>query len=198
MTDDETGQARTFGEVVAENVRRLRVEAGISQTTLATMLSALGPEWSKSNVAALERGARQRLTEQELLQLARTLNVPVSELYAGEGAITYGGGEIDRQVVRDAFSSPDVPAMEITEPDALAAFDVESDVLAFEVADRLGVDRATVQQVAQRLFGRSVTDEQRQRLRRDPIAEDRSSAVRRGNHTRGITNEIRRYLEAQQ
>lgn len=197
MTDEQTDEAPTFGEVVAENVRRLRVEAGISQTTLATMLSAMGPEWSKSNVAALERGVRQRLTEQELLQLGATLNVSVSELYAGDGVIAYGAGEIDRHVVREAFSSPDVPDLPITGPDLRAPFAVQSDLLAFEVADRLGVDLATVQQAAEHLFGRSVTQEQRQRLRRDPGDETRSPAVRRGNHTRGITNEIRRHLEAQ-
>lgn len=196
-TDEDEPQALSFGEVVAENVRRLRVAKGLSQGTLARILTLAGPPWSKTNVVALERG-RQRVTDEELVQLAVALSVPISELYAGAGQVQFGLESIDRRVIHDALAenkTPDVPAG----LDVMASFAVDRDVLAIEVAERLDMPLLEVQRLALELFGQSITAEHRKRVGDAEPTDDRSSAIRRGNHTRAITNEISRlYSEGPQ
>jgi hypothetical protein len=70
----------------------------------------------------------------------------------------------------------------------------QQDVLAIEVAERLGVDLLQVMNAAGALYGHTVTKEHRKRVGDAEPSDGRSSAIRRGNHTRAISNEIARHL----
>lgn len=187
-----------FGQVVGENVQRIRAELGMSQSVLARLLSVNGDRWTKGNVAALERGARKQVTDAELAQLAATFNVKLAELYQGEGDLRIGENAlISREDWRSALAGEEPPTVAVLGADAVAGpmASMSGDFLAVEIADRLGTSINDVAKTARRLYGRSVTAEQARRVGPVDDPTSQSTAVRRGNVTRQLTAEIRQELE---
>ena len=83
---------QTIREVVGENVRRIREAAGARQDDVAAAAKGVGLNWSRSKVAALERGDKAvDLAEAVLLAeaLCELTDQPVSvtDLVAGEGPV---------------------------------------------------------------------------------------------------------------
>lgn len=87
-----SSDAQSVREVVGENARRLRDSAGASQDDVATAARDVGLRWSRSRVAALERGDKS-VDVAELVLLAQVLGkvsgepVGVADLIAGEGSV---------------------------------------------------------------------------------------------------------------
>ncbi|TDP90507.1 helix-turn-helix domain-containing protein [Labedaea rhizosphaerae] len=193
IVDDDAPRPMAFGAVVGENVQRIRTAQGMTQTALAKLLSANGDPWTKGNVASLERGARPRITDAELAQLAGTLNVPLPSLYEGSGEMRTGAGTtIKREAWREALSGRKPPTLTIDDPDALVAHVSAGppDFVAFEIADRLGVTAHAVATAAAGLFGHSATVEHARRVGTFDDPTSQSAAVKRGNVTRQLVDEI--------
>ncbi len=84
-------ESATVRSVVGENVRRWREEAGASQDDLATKARAVGLRWTRSKVAALERGEKS-IGVEDLVLLAEAIGgsgepATVADLLAGEGSV---------------------------------------------------------------------------------------------------------------
>ncbi|MFJ5984374.1 hypothetical protein [Lentzea sp. NPDC092896] len=87
---DRTGAA-TVGEVVGENVERLRQvmrPGGLTQHELARLFASRGAPLSRSKVAAIEAGKRPNLSFADVLLVAHTLNVELAELFEGIGQVS--------------------------------------------------------------------------------------------------------------
>jgi len=87
MSDDR----QSVREVVGENARRIRDSVGASQDDVATAAREVGLRWTRSRVAALERGDKS-VDVAELVLLAQVLGevsgkpVGVGDLLDGQGA----------------------------------------------------------------------------------------------------------------
>lgn len=87
---DNEGQ--TIREVVGENVRRIREAAGARQDDVAAAARGEGLRWTRSKIAALERGEKA-LDLAETVLLATAMGevagypVAVADLLAGDGAV---------------------------------------------------------------------------------------------------------------
>lgn len=68
--------------LIADRVRRLRRDAGLSQADLAARIAERGPDWGRTTVAKLESGGRKSVSVQELLALALVFDVPPVALIA--------------------------------------------------------------------------------------------------------------------
>ena len=83
---------QTIREVVGENVRRIRDEAGARQDDVAAAARGVGLRWTRSKITALERGEKA-LDLAEAVLLAEAMGevsghpVGVADLLAGEGAV---------------------------------------------------------------------------------------------------------------
>lgn len=83
---------QSLREVVGENVRRIREAAGARQDDVASAARGVGLSWTRSKIAALERGDKA-LDLAEAVLLAEAMGdiaghpVKVSDLLAGDGAV---------------------------------------------------------------------------------------------------------------
>ena len=83
---------QTIREVVGENVRRIRDEAGARQDDVAMAARGVGLSWTRSKIAALERGEKA-LDLAEAVLLAEAMGrvsgrpVGVADLLAGDGDV---------------------------------------------------------------------------------------------------------------
>ena len=83
---------QTIREVVGENVRRIRDEAGARQDDVAAAARGVGLSWTRSKITALERGEKA-LDLAEAVLLAEAMGkvtghpVGVADLLAGDGAV---------------------------------------------------------------------------------------------------------------
>ena len=83
---------QTIREVVGENVRRIRDEAGARQDDVAAAARGVGLSWTRSKITALERGDKA-LDLAEAVLLAEAMGevsgqpVGVADLLAGDGAV---------------------------------------------------------------------------------------------------------------
>ena len=70
---------RTFQDVIRQNLKRLREDAGLRQDELAARARAAGLPWTQATVAGIETGRRQ---------------VSAAELVVVPGLLHVGGGEL--------------------------------------------------------------------------------------------------------
>jgi len=77
----------TVAEVIGRNVKRLREERGETQDQLAWQLRRTGLDFSRSGIAAVERGSGRTLDVAELTLLCLRLGTSLDEILAGEGHV---------------------------------------------------------------------------------------------------------------
>lgn len=103
----------TLRRVVGENVARMRQESALRQQDLAIELQARGLSWTRSNVAAAERGERA-VSLETLLILANALSsgeriVALADLVAGAGSVQVSDLiQMPKSSVRDALRGGEV------------------------------------------------------------------------------------------
>jgi transcriptional regulator with XRE-family HTH domain len=68
--------------IVGPVIRRMRVDAGLSQEKLATKIQVAGWDLSRGGLSKIEAQLR-RVNDAELLVLARALGCKVQDLYPG-------------------------------------------------------------------------------------------------------------------
>ncbi|MGD0083564.1 MAG: helix-turn-helix transcriptional regulator [Acidimicrobiales bacterium] len=77
----------TFASVLGANVRRVREEHGLTQDQLARLLRRSGLDFSRSAIAALERGSGRGLDLGEVALLCLALETNLEHLLAGGGHV---------------------------------------------------------------------------------------------------------------
>lgn len=198
----------TVGQVIGENLRRLRTERGLTQDELGRLLGPY-PEWGRSHVAAIEAGNRESIELDTVVALAAALDVSVLDLLAGDGPVRLTSrATFTRAGFREVLSKPrrrwtesvaldgkaagaflDLLPGERTPADLGAPFQADA-----EVAQRLGIDPGAVMSAAFVLWGSTLHQERDRRISvmGDMPAGERR--VRRGHITRQLTVEIRSQL----
>ena len=186
----------SFGAAVGGNIQRLRAARGMTQTVFARLLRTTAGDsgsWTKSNVAALERGARPRVTVGEAVLFACVLQVPIAELFAGDGELAEpNGASISRADLRTALSTPVAPNAVDDSADSIAPWiSGKFDGIAVEIAERLGVSIHAVISASARRYGRTATAEHAARVGSLSDPSSQSAAVKRGNVTRQLVAELK-------
>ncbi|MER6527654.1 helix-turn-helix transcriptional regulator [Streptomyces sp. NPDC001508] len=199
------------GEVVGENLRRLRQERRWTQDAAAREFAAVGLRWKRTHIAALESGRRETVDVGTLVLLAAAFEVPVPELYQGSGDVllTPRAGAEDHGVTATreqlrAWMSGEHSNLMIRGPQTAFAvlelsdhktrpIPVEADRA---LAKRLGRNLRDVVNAAEGLWGRSLTEERDRRVAAEladlPIGERQA---RQGHITRELSAALRKWIE---
>lgn len=193
----ETGGERApFGVVLGRNVRRVRLEQGLSQAEFAGLLSAFGPTWSRDKVIALETGKRESVTLDELCQLSGCLHAPLAALFEGSEEVPLGTASVvDLAALRRALEQNEYVRLTLDAFESVEAIQaqVDQDFFAFEASQRLRVPLRQVREAAQRAFGRTASRE------RDALvaemSEDSPIEYRRRDASRQVIGMLRKAVE---
>lgn len=214
MTDGKQRESeplvQSVGEVVGENLRRLRRARQWTQDTAAREFASAGLHWNRTHLATLESGRRETVDAGTLVLLAAALDVSVPELCRGEGDVLLTaradaedyGVTATRAQLRDWFSGVESNILIRGTQAGLAAYEhgeyrtrsipIEAD-RAF--AERQGGSVRHVVKAAEGLWGRSLTEERDRRvaeLGELPIEERQA---RQGHITRELNAALRDWIE---
>lgn len=194
-----------MGHVVGENIRRLRATRGLTQSEAARQFQAFGLSWTRSHIAAVEGGNRETVDGGTLIQLACAFDVPLTELFAGEGPVRLSDEAIwTRKGVRDKLSADgsDEPwtfegaAMRIFVEQAGGSYvQVPAYQADAELAARLGLRPDEVITAAEQLWGRTLHQERDQRIGEMGEMSAAQRRARRGHVTRQLAQEIEAKLK---
>jgi transcriptional regulator with XRE-family HTH domain len=208
-------QLPTLGQVVAENLRRLREDAGFRQDDLARRSRLVGLDWTASTVAAVETNRRAVALDEAFL-LTMVLECSFADLLDGDGAARLGSrAEVDLETLRQLATGEkggEVTGFTTSER-SRAAREAEHELRRLrplwpkmtlndlhraeeaaegeaerKAARRLGVDPVTISVIAHRVWGHSLTAE------RDEQAGPDAGAAARGHITRALLDFLEGYL----
>jgi transcriptional regulator with XRE-family HTH domain len=199
LSMSQSNSGERAGAVVGRNVKRLRRDLGWSQEEFAAVLRFLGLNWTRSNLASLESGRRRVIEVETLLQLARGLNAPLSELFSGAGAVRVGGDPPAEagQVLEFArggrpwgVNNPLPGFIKMARASMAALEDLDR-----EAAARIGVAPRRVRELAQACWGRSIREEQAERMAELPAdLAPAARGARRGHLIKQLDRELRQEL----
>jgi transcriptional regulator with XRE-family HTH domain len=192
----------TMGRKLARNIRRRRIELGMTQQRLAAEMTAAGcAGWTSSTVANTERQDKPRaLSVEELGGLCAALRCDIYALLKDmpETAARIRGRGYPRRGGRSY--GPQVPAgpRGTWALEAAAAERQERlDLLVYRLAKSLGVQEWEVGEAAGERYGRDVLAERDARLAGEPPGDPRDRSKRLGHATRAIRAELADYLDDQ-
>lgn len=126
-------------DIVARNVRRLRITLGLSQEELTDLLGRYGLNWAPTAVPSLEAGKRQ-LDLGELVLVCAALDARPVDLLEGEGVVELAGSTEARLDRLRAILAGDRPKLRPGEQDFRPSDPAQSvvDALAEEPDPRWG------------------------------------------------------------
>ena len=75
---DDQEDLRSLGQLVGQNLQRLRTQRGLTQGDVAKLVSEQGLSWMRAAVSKLETGQRRQIDFAELLTLSLTFDVPIT------------------------------------------------------------------------------------------------------------------------
>lgn len=214
MTDGKQRQsepaAQSVGEVVGENLRRLRLARRWTQDTAAREFAAAGLHWNRTHLAALESGRRETVDAGTLVLLAAALDASVLDLCQGEGDVLLTpradaedyGVTSTRAQLRQWFSGEEsnimirgtqagIDAVKRSEHQA-RSIPVEADRV---LAERLGRSVKDVIEAAEGLWGRSLTEERDRRVAELGELSIGERQARQGHITRELSAVLRDWIE---
>jgi transcriptional regulator with XRE-family HTH domain len=177
---------------------RRRRELGQTQDEIARDLRLRGFDWTRSTVAAYERGERA-ISFEELIGLLDVYETTLPSVLDGSGflQITPSMGTPANDVIRVLAEGPfrDDGTRLGAGFDVEAGFDAEA-----RTAARFGVEPIAVVRAAHRRWGLGLTDERERRIveRAGPGASPRTLQALRGHVTRALLAELRPEVEAMQ
>ena len=159
----------TAAQVFGENLRRIRERRRLTQHEAARMLLRHGLKWSRGRLAAVEAGNRQSFGLGEVALVCTAFDVPLGELFAGDGRVDLVDGvTLRRAGIRDVFATGETTeVLELGDSESARALieslgdemrpmPAEADVL---LARRLAVPVDAVIRAAVALWGRTLTEE---------------------------------------
>lgn len=176
----------TVGQSVGENLYRLRVKAGESQSDCAKRINEWGMNWAQSHVSSFESGKRTTVTVEELMILSWAYGVPMSEWFEGTGTLGVGNADdVDRTEARKLLQG-NVPTRVIV--DFSEAEDTGADD---SIARSMGIESEAVRRIAVELWGHTATTERDRRLSEHKGKTPKELRTLRG----GMTKRLRREIE---
>lgn len=203
MSTPEVEPVEPLGRVVGENVRRLREGMAKTQAELARWLQGHGLYWQRSHVAALEAGNRETLDAGALWALAYALEVPIAQLFEGDGDVRVTADSVaTRRALRDAYGGQgvrDAPRLVTSRSSRQMVDLMAGEVVSFQadadLAEKLGLKPQDVYEVAERLWGgRNLQQERDRRVAELGEVPAGARGARRGHVTRQLIREITPHL----
>lgn len=206
--DDLQTAWQPVGQVVGENVRRLRENAGLTQNEAARLFQECGLPWTRSHLAGLEAGNRETIDVSTLVLLARALQVALSELFAGEGHVRLSDEAVwTRKALRELHCGQHTEEAITLEGVALQKWTTsiggtyaivgpegqpfQADT---ELAARLGLAPDVVYRAARKLWGHTLHEERDRRIAALGELTAAERRARRGHTTRQLAREIQPHL----
>lgn len=193
-TADETGG--TVGQVIGENLKRIREERKLTQHEAARLCAAAGLSWTRTRIAVIERGDRETVDVGTLLLLAAAFDVSVSALFSGAGHVKLS--PLNRQTragVQQMLSTTatwrDLSNADKPETMRFTVDAVEADVA---LADRLDVSTRRVVEAAVRLWGQSLTEERDRRVAALGDLDPGERQAHRGHITRELGQQVEQVI----
>jgi transcriptional regulator with XRE-family HTH domain len=198
-------EPKTIGQVVGENLARLRAARGQTQREAARFLEVAFVPWTYAMIASLESGRRASIDPESLLLLSATFSVPVTYWFEGEGEVRLNEDyTISRAHLRKALRG----ARDRQEPPTVTAESVRASIHTLNYASfgpmdadlvlskRFGVQATDVLRAALALWGHPATVERDRRLGNvSGLAKD-TVRSRRGHVTRQLAKELEPHLSA--
>ncbi|GAB2999396.1 helix-turn-helix transcriptional regulator [Saccharothrix stipae] len=207
-------EPQSVGAVVGENLERLRKRARLTQHETARLFSRRGIPFSRSKIAALEAGERPNPNFADVLLIAHTFNVELSELFEGDGPVAVAEHiTLNRPLIRDFIRGiAVVGGSEQWDPktrrdelfglsairakgEAWFAAKVQGTEADNTLANRLGVSPKAVVDIAQKLWGRTLTDERDAQLADLGDIDINERQARRGHITRLLSQQVQAELD---
>lgn len=202
----------TVGEVVGENLQRLREQARLTQHEAARLLYRRGAPWHRSKIAAIEAGERPNVSIADVLLLAHTFNVDLAELFEGDGEVKLSQFvTLSRPLIRDIIrglarlegSKDWDPETRHDELFGLARIRTDGEGRKFgareadrTLAKRLDVPPRAITEIAHELWGKTLTDERDERVAQLGELAWNERPAHRGHITRDLSNQIEDELRA--
>ncbi|KLL10806.1 helix-turn-helix domain-containing protein [Protofrankia coriariae] len=201
VAHDPPGSA-SVGQIVGENLRRLREQWQWTQHEMAVTFQRHGLSWTRVRVAAIERGDRDTVDLGTLLLLSEAIGVAPAEFFAGDGDVRLSPQAVaPRAYVREQLSGTpshlrSTDLLVTIKPDNpnLGIRPITSTEADEALARRLGASTQTVVMEALTLWGHSLTDERDRRVRALGDMEPNERQAHRGHITRELSREIEQRL----
>jgi transcriptional regulator with XRE-family HTH domain len=178
----------TMSDVIGQNVRRLRTEAGLTLNAVAQQITAVGHRWSHSQVAALERGAVSP-TLPTLFIVCAALSalvgreITLGDLVHATAPVALGARiEIDPEALRTAARGGPVDLSTAGGEDVFSSHVIGR--AERDYAAQVDMPAEDILAAAVDLFGHSMTAE------RDARAGADATVQKRGRITRTLRDEI--------
>lgn len=202
MQTESDGPPLSVGAVVGENLRSLRKARRWTQDAAAAQLSTRGLTWKRAHIADLESGRRETLDLGALIVLGETLDVPLRELFTGDGdvlltprsdfpehAITVTRGQL-RTWLNGEKAQVRIDGHEDVRA-ALHGTPAQADAA---LAERLGLPVEHVIAAARSRWGHSLTQERDKRVQQlgDLPIEERQA--RQGHITRDLSADLSAWI----
>jgi transcriptional regulator with XRE-family HTH domain len=199
-TAQATAVPGTVGQVVGANLKRIREELDQTQRQFAVTLRMGGVPWKRFHLANIESGRRRDVQVKELALLAVALQVPARQLLSAAGGVELAKDTVvsDLWAVLEDPSETELPnAAMLNEASFGALFEGEHGVWDADerLAARLGVALDDVVDTAERLWGRTLTEERNARASTLPETTELDvRRARRGVITRELAAELEKQL----
>lgn len=188
---------------MGENLRRIRATWELSQSDIAASARAMGLGWAQSSIAQIENG-RRKLNTDELLALPFIVTAAIRS-----SSVSGSTGQVDYAVtLAELLAPPHSTMFGITDSFALSRGQVQKWLGAdlprtrssrrarvgdadLNVARALNLSVPEVTARAERLWGRTITEERELRLRQAQVDTDRRGVQAvRGHITRALMTEL--------
>jgi transcriptional regulator with XRE-family HTH domain len=183
----------TLGQVVGQNVQRLRWARRWTQSFAARHVQQAGGQWTRSQLASVESGRRADVEVHELLALAAAFGEPLAAFYEGSGKVVTTERSDGTPVVADLGAIRQLLSGErpfqAAEFIGLPPTDGET-----RAAKRLGYPMERVFFAARRLWDGRTLEEERDRRLGDRAAATPSVTAYRGRITRQLMDELQHEL----
>lgn len=202
MTARETTAPPTVGQVVGRSLARLRGRRGRTQREAAGDLRASGLGWTAANIASIESGRREGIDFGALVLLAHAYDVPLAELFQGEGEVRLSGeATVELAALRRWLAGAGELVVTVSGEAARRALgSLPGETVSFqadaELAARLGLRPEDVSAAAEALWGRTLHQERERRLAGFGEMTPAQRRTRRGHITRRLAKELEPHLPA--
>jgi transcriptional regulator with XRE-family HTH domain len=198
----------TLAEVFGRRIKSLREAQDLSQEDIAIRARANGLNWTRATVASIETGRRDSIGVEELLLISDAIGAPPVAWFAGKGEATIAKGvavplEQVRYLLTTKHRGPRDLDLRVYDQKVamtvMEAFARETGAVRWvpgeaelKAARKLGVRPGEIDDAAQRLWKRSLTEERDRRVEEiAPAKVERSSLqAMRGHVTRSLLTEI--------
>ncbi|WP_280201592.1 helix-turn-helix domain-containing protein [Nocardia cyriacigeorgica] len=184
-------------DVIRARLIQLRKERGWTQAQVAVAARALGLQWTRSTVGAIEAGIQRVDHLLEVASLCAIFGLPVGSLLDGGDNIDLPNGDRAplsqiRKALAGQYSSVEIKTETYVEQ-RIGAEDPDE---LERIGNRIGIDRNLLRHLSEEAFGtRFFLAERDKRAGITADTPPRSAQAKRGHATRGMLAEVQAIID---